>query len=56
MDWKQRERSGDVLETGKDRIDDELEHRERSGDGLGIERKEWRRTGNREKGVETDWG
>ncbi len=32
MDWKQSERSGDVLGTGKDGIDD----------GLGIERKEWR--------------
>ncbi len=31
------------------------EQRERSGDGLGIDRKEWRWTGNREKGVEMDW-
>ncbi len=27
MDWKQIERRGDVLGTGKDRIDDGLEHR-----------------------------
>jgi hypothetical protein len=46
MNWKQTERSGVVLGTGKDRIDDGLEQREMSEDGLGTQRKEWRRTGN----------
>jgi hypothetical protein len=36
-------------------IDDGLEQREISEDGLGIERKEWRRNGNREKGMEMNW-
>ncbi len=33
----------------RERSEDGLEQRERSGDGMGIERKEWRRNGNRDK-------
>jgi len=40
MDRKQKERSGDVLGTRKERIDDRLEQREISEDGLGTEIKE----------------
>jgi hypothetical protein len=40
MDRKQKERSGDVLGTRKERIDDRLEQREISEDGLGAEIKE----------------
>jgi hypothetical protein len=62
MDWTQTERNEDVLGTRKDRVDDGLEQREMSEDGLGTEierslngqrtkRKDCRWTGNRQKGL-----